>query len=322
MYVSAIKNLLKRSVHTLSTTIPVKNKNNQIMIISDITGGLGNQMFQYAIGRSLSLKSGQTLRLDTSSFNRQALHQGFELKHVFKLAALVASQAEINEVLGWQSSRLVRRLLARPAMSKFIKKSFVVEPHFHYWSGIEKIPKQCYLYGYWQSERYFRASATEITGDFTFSQSLDSENLQLAELISKVNAVSLHVRRGDYVTNLKATITHGLCSLDYYSEAVKHISSYVVNPHFLIFSDDIDWVKENMDLNIPCTYVCHNQDLQSHIDMRLMSLCQHNIIANSSFSWWGAWLNPNPRKIVIAPKRWFVADKNAVDLIPSTWVTL
>lgn len=292
------------------------------MIISDITGGLGNQMFQFAVGRALAQKFEQPLLLDTSSFNKNSLHQGFELKRIFKLAAKVATKDDIDGLLGWQSSRKVRRCLIPPAMSGFRKKSLVVEPHFHYWSGIESVPRNCYLQGYWQSEQYFESSASEISKDFTFLKPITDANLELAEKISQVNAVSVHVRRGDYVSNPLANFTHGVCTLDYYTSAIRRICDSISDPHFFIFSDDIRWVRENMDLNFLCSYVDHNRLLNSFIDMRLMSICQHNIIANSSFSWWAAWLNHNPRKIVIAPKKWFVGDKDSTDLIPSTWVSL
>jgi Glycosyl transferase family 11 len=132
----------------------------------------------------------------------------------------------------------------------------------------------------------------------------------------------LHIRRGDYVQNPKASAVHGTSTLDYYSEAIQLMIGEVGMPHVFIFSDDIDWVKGNLIIPSPHTFVCQNIGADSYRDMQLMSLCKHNIIANSSFSWWGAWLNPNPEKIVIAPKQWFVNANNTVDLLPSTWITL
>jgi hypothetical protein len=151
---------------------------------------------------------------------------------------------------------------------------------------------------------------------------LSSYNADLVEQISKVNAVSLHVRRGDYVQNAKTNANHGVCSLDYYRAAIQNILERVEAPSFFIFSDDIPWVKEHLVLDIPCRYVDHNQGVESYNDMRLMSLCRHHIIANSSFSWWGAWLNPDPQKIVIAPQKWFANDNIVDDLFPPEWVTM
>jgi hypothetical protein len=132
----------------------------------------------------------------------------------------------------------------------------------------------------------------------------------------------MHVRRGDYASNPKTGATHGLCSLDYYEEAIRYISERVEQPIFFIFSDDINWVKCNLKVDFPCQYVDHNKSMESFNDMRLMSLCQHHIIANSSFSWWGAWLNPGQKKIVIAPRRWFLNSNNVEDLYPASWVRL
>jgi hypothetical protein len=176
--------------------------------------------------------------------------------------------------------------------------------------------------GYWQSEKYFSEFSQQIRRDFSFCKPLSSDNEEFANEINHINAVSLHVRRGDFVNNPTTLATHGLCSLDYYRAAVQYISYRVNQPHFFIFSDDIAWTKENLEIVFPCHYVDHNQGAESHNDMRLMSLCQHHIIANSSFSWWGAWLNPSKEKIVIAPKRWFAKQIDTRDLLPPSWVVL
>lgn len=292
------------------------------MIISQIIGGLGNQMFQYAAGRALSLRLGQPLRLDIAGFDGYGLHQGFELQRVFNCPAETATEANVRSILGWQFSPAIRRVLTRPGMVAFRREGFVVEPHFHYWPEINHVPRDCYLAGYWQSEQYFREAASVIHADFTFKSLPVNRNAELAEQIGQVNAVSLHVRRGDYVNNPKTNVVHGVCSLDYYRDAVQHVSSRVENPYFFIFSDDMAWVKERLKMDLPCQYVDHNCGADSYNDMRLMSLCRHHIIANSSFSWWGAWLNRNPDKIVVAPKKWFANDKNISDLFPAGWVIL
>jgi len=164
--------------------------------------------------------------------------------------------------------------------------------------------------------------ASQIRADFTFQLPLENKNAELAKQINQVSAVSLHVRRGDYANNPKTTATHGLCSLDYYRAAIRHVSDRIEQPYFFIFSDDIGWVKDNLKMDFPCQYVDHNQGAESYNDMRLMSMCKHHIIANSSFSWWGAWLNPNVEKTVIAPKLWFANATNTQDLIPQSWVKL
>jgi hypothetical protein len=292
------------------------------LIISQIIGGLGNQMFQYAAGRALSLTRIQSLRLDISKFAGYGLHQGFELQRVFDCPAEIATEVEVRNMLGWQFSNGIRRVVGQPVMAAFRRKGFVVEPHFHYWPGINGVPEDCYLAGYWQSEQYFQAHAKTIRADFIFKLPLTSKNAELANQIARVKAVSLHVRRGDYINNPKTTATHGLCSLDYYRAAVQHISDRVEHPYFFVFSDDISWVQEHLEIHFPCQYVDHNKGTESYNDMRLMSLCQHHIIANSSFSWWGAWLNPSKDKVVVAPKQWFANETNTQDLIPQSWVRL
>ncbi|MDO8927293.1 MAG: alpha-1,2-fucosyltransferase [Sideroxyarcus sp.] len=292
------------------------------MVISKVIGGLGNQMFQYAAGRAASLAQGVPLRLDISGFTNYGLHQGFELNRVFNCLADIACEGDVRRILGWQYLPIVREKLARPSLSICRGKGYVIEPHFHYWQGIESIPKECYLVGYWQSEKYFQNEAAAIHADFTFKLPLSGPNKELADKISLENAVSLHVRRGDYANNPITTATHGLCSIEYYQAAISHIAEKVESPHFYIFSDDVNWVKENLKINFPCHYVGHNQGAESYNDMRLMSLCRHHIIANSSFSWWGAWLNRNPNKIVVAPKKWFANTNSTRDLFPQGWVTL
>ena len=292
------------------------------MIITNLIGGLGNQMFQYAAGRSLALSRKTEFRLDVSDFSGYRLHQGYELQRVFSCPAQIATTIDVRNILGWQSPQIMRQLFAKRVMSVFRCKEFVVEPHFNYWREINGIPSNSYLSGYWQSEEYFRETTQVIRTDFTFKEPADGRNAELVEQIGRANAISLHVRRGDYVKNPKTTATHGLCSLEYYQSAIQYVIDRVERPSFYIFSDDPAWVRENMKIEHPSVYVDHNHGAESYNDMRLMSLCKHHIIANSSFSWWGAWLNPNPEKIVVAPRKWFANNNDVSDLFPSGWVTL
>jgi hypothetical protein len=300
----------------------MRNYGNIKMIITKILGGLGNQMFQYAIGRAISLEYATSLRLDISGFEKYKLHQRIEFKRIFNCAEVIAQEADLRDVLSWQCSTRIRQFLLRPSMAVFRRKEFVVEPSFQYWPGIKDIPANSYLSGYWQSEKYFLDFATQIREDFTFKQPLNSLNAELAKTIAQINAVSLHVRRGDYANNPLTTATHGLCSLEYYRSAIKYISKKIQHPHFMVFSDDIEWVKNNLQIDFPHQYVDHNHGAESYNDMRIMSMCKHHIIANSSFSWWGAWLDPRADKIVVAPAGWFAHETNTQDLIPQSWVRM
>jgi hypothetical protein len=293
------------------------------MIIANLIGGLGNQMFQYAAGRALARARGQPLRLDISGFDGYGLHQGFELQRIFNCEAKIASDEEVRTILGWRAASIMRRILARPGCIALHGKMLVLEPHFHYWPGIRDVPATVYLQGYWQSEKYFADATDVLRADFVFRQPMSEVNAAWAERIDRCMAVSLHVRRGDYVSDPRTRAILGSCSPDYYRSAVRYVSERADTPEFFVFSDDIAWVRDNIDFGFPCHYIDHNRGMESYNDMRLMSLCRHHIIANSSFSWWGAWLNARADKIVVAPARWFAGDaRRADDLIPQEWVTL
>lgn len=293
------------------------------MIIANIIGGLGNQMFQYASARALALRKGVPLKLDVSGFATYGLHQGFELSHVFNIDTDIAESDDVRKILGWQSRPRIRSLLSWPRFSLLRSNKLIIEPSFHYWEKINEVPDNCYLKGYWQTEKYFNDAAADIRRDFVFHNPLNDKNAESASLISEVNSVSLHVRRGDYVSDARTAETHGLCSIEYYRAAIQLVLARVPNAHFFIFSDDVCWVRKNLPLDLPTNYIDHNQGRQSFNDMRLMSLCKHNIIANSSFSWWGAWLNANHNKIVVAPSRWFnSAQHDTRVLYCRDWVVL
>jgi len=292
------------------------------MIMLNIIGGLGNQMFQYAAGKALALKIGQDLMVDIAEFSGYQLHHGFELNRLFNCNAEIASHKDVSNILGWQALKFAQRFLKKPQLKLFRRQSFVVEPHYHHWPMLNEIKGNAYLLGYWQSEKYFADYSEEIRQAFTFKLSLSMENSKIADQILNVNAISLHVRRGDYVSDSKNSFI-GVCSLDYYQNAISYIKSIVDSPVFYIFSDDINWVKAHIVLDSPAVFVSHNQGAESYNDMRLMSMCKHHIIANSSFSWWGAWLNAHPEKIVIAPKKWFASDQfDTSDLLPSSWIRI
>lgn len=293
------------------------------MIIVRISGGLGNQMFQYAAGLALALHHRAEIKLDLSWFATNQLHQGFELARVFGLDHDEATAADYRQMLGWRGSGFIRPWLERRRMQWLRPAAYVSEPHFHYWKEFLDAPADTYLDGYWQSEKYFIGIAPLVRQVFNFAPPMSVWNQELGQQIQECNSVSLHVRRGDYVANPVVSGVHGVCNLDYYQTAIEEIRKRVVNPHFFIFSDDFDWAKNNLRLNHPFEFIEHNRGGESYNDMRLMSLCKHHIIANSSFSWWGAWLNPNPEKSVVAPRRWFAnypADTR--DLYGDGWIRL
>lgn len=292
------------------------------MIISAILGGIGNQMFQYAAARALALSRSEPLLIDLSGFEGYTLHQGYELQRVFSLEVNLASQEQIRSVLGWRSCSFIRRLLKQRPCAPFRGKHLAIEPHFNYWPGLAAASSPLYMMGYWQSERYIGKYEKQIREDFQFRHPLQGANAELATQMETCSSVSLHIRRGDYVTHKATSKIMGLCTLDYYREAVSYIAEHVSNPVYFVFSDDMEWVKQSVDFLPRYVLVDQNRGLKSYCDMQLMSTCRHHIIANSSFSWWGAWLNPASNKIVIAPKKWFRNNLDDIDLVPPRWVKL
>ena len=290
------------------------------MIIVGMIGGLGNQMFQYALGRALSVEQNVCLRLDVSGFESYRPHRDFELARVFGVTTPLCSRRDRVSVLGWRGNDLVFRLFTRRRMALVRGPQLIVEPHFHYWESLPRSQRECYLVGFWQSEKYFSSIAPLIRRDFAFAAPL-AGNSKWVEKMSSCESVSVHVRRGDYASDTRTHTTHGLCDLEYYERAISCIAARVPSPEFFVFSDDPLWARDNIKLGNRCHYVDGNVELRSYDDMRLMSLCKHHIIANSTFSWWGAWLNARQEKIVVAPERWFATDRNdPKDLIPESWI--
>jgi hypothetical protein len=182
---------------------------------------------------------------------------------------------------------------------------------------------QAYLDGFWQSEQYFSPIANLIRQDLQLKNPLPENLKALVTQIQSTNAIAVHVRRGDYVSNPTTTAYHGVCSVQWYEDAAKYMIEKIENPVFFVFSDDYEWVRKNIYFDAPTVFITPSPDGQECNDLHVMSLCQHNIIANSSFSWWGAWLNANPNKIVIAPQQWFAAgNHDTKDLIPHSWIRL
>lgn len=295
------------------------------MIISKLKGGLGNQMFQYAAARVLSVKHNTRLKLDLSFFkdnnaDRRRTQRKYEL-NVFQHQAVIASEFELMAYEKIAKFNVILKLKRIIPFLPIIQAFY--EPHFHYSVEIEKVSNNTILDGYWQSEKYFAGFENLIRDDFLFSRSHDHQNKIFADEISSCNAVSIHVRRGDYISNPDVVLQHPVCDIGYYRKAIDVITGKVTSPVFYIFTDDYDWARENFLFNLPIKFINHNKGNKNFEDMWLMSLCKHHILANSSFSWWGAWLNADEDKIVIAPRIWFKDNSiNTDDLIPEKWIRL
>ena len=291
------------------------------MIITKLNGGLGNQMFQYAIGRKIALKYNTALVLDTTSFEMYKLRK-YNLDQ-FNFEDQIASNYELV-LFGLKEERNPVKKAYYQIAKKLFQPVLIHEKQFNFDSDVFKnTKKNTYLDGYWQSEKYFSDIRSVLLDDLTIKKPLKNKNLDFYNHISSVNSVSLHIRRGDYVSNEKTLNVHGICELNYYYKAIELISKKSGNPVLFIFSDDMQWVKENLKSSFETIFVDVNNADTSYEDLRLMSLCRHNIIANSSFSWWGAWLNNNNDKIVIAPKKWLNdLSIDTKDVIPGSWIKM
>lgn len=296
------------------------------MQIVKIIGGLGNQMFEYAFSKAYSLVNQCEVLLDLSWFDEiKNLPECAVAKRVYELKHFSINPrfANIEDVLYFTKPkkillpRFVRNFFNLPKYTNKVTNE-KVEQVFD--KKLLKKKNNIYFEGYFQTEKYFKAFREEILKDFTLKTELNEENKKILEQIKNTESVSLHVRHGDY---LKLQNVYKICSLEYYQNAIDLIKDKVKNPHLYIFSDDIEWVRENFKLNCPYTIVDINSTEEGYFDLELMKNCKHNITANSSFSWWGAWLNENPNKIVITPKTWFVNDdEKRIDRTPAEWLQL
>lgn len=296
------------------------------MVVVKIKGGLGNQLFQYAAGLQLASARGVELKLDLSFYeqDKTANHVAFALGQ-FNIDSQIALPDELSCFESENPNGLLGRFLRQLVFCfRTVSRGHIfLEKHFHYDPQIINVPKKILLDGYWQSEKYFYDISDKIREKFEPKIKFSNKDIEVAEDINKKNSVSVHIRRGDYVSNKLANEYHGVCNIDYYLRAFDYIHRQIQCPSFFVFSDDIPWVKQNLGFLKNTIFVDHNDERRAVHDLYLMSLCRHHIIANSTFSWWGAWLGEFPDKIVVAPRKWFSKPEiNTSDLLPASWVTL
>lgn len=295
------------------------------MIVIKMDGGLGNQMFQYALASILAKKTNTSVLLDMCFFDETEKRLGhtprnFELP-VFNNFYTSATGVDILFFKQLSFFNKVKRELG------FNYPKMYQEPSFSFDEKVLAIKTPVYIRGFFQSYKYFIGYENLIQKLFTFPfDTLDADNKKTVLSIKKTNSIAIHVRRGDYVNDAKTQQYHGNCSLEYYFKAISLLNVASNDFTLFFFSDDSQWVKEQFkDLPHSKVFVDQNNGENSWKDMLLMSSCNHNIIANSSFSWWAAWLNTNPKKMVIAPKVWFTKSEEEMctkDLTPPEWMRL
>ncbi len=293
------------------------------MVIAQLVGGLANQMVIYAAARSLAEHLHVELKLDITQLDKDN-SRNYALHHLGITAAL-ATQEEINKVLRKSQFWLINKIQKK--VHKFYKGNALgvyQDPPVKFDPNFFALKDNTYIKGTYISKSYFESIASILKQEFQIKSPLSPQTERLLKIMASQNSISIHVRRGDYADNGKTQQVHGLLSLDFYKKAIQYCDERMQAPVYYVFSDDVSWVKKNLDINGSIYFIDHTNADRAYEDVLMMSQCKHNIIANSGFSFWGAWLNANKEKLVIAPEQWF-ADKalnKQFDLLPEEWVKL
>lgn len=283
------------------------------MIIIKLNGGLGNQLFEYACARNLQLKNNDELYLDIEGFKRSPRHYSLE-KFVLNDSVKVLPEKECKSLILLQTISKLNRILAfklGPLFGAYIWKS----SNYRSLNVKDTKGKQFYLYGYWQSEEYFKEYSALIKQELKVKTEFPTICEDLLKEINKTNSVCVHIRRGDYVT---CGFLH--CNEMYYNKGIDYIFAKHFDSNYVVFSDDIEWVKNNMKFNHPVTYA--DVDIPDYETLRLMYLCRHFVMSNSSFSWWASYLCDNEDKIIIAPEYWLPKKKDNRSMYLDNWTIL
>lgn len=275
------------------------------MIISKVIGGLGNQMFQYAIAQAIAMENNDHFKLDINAFNSYELFD-YRLNE-FKTSCDFATKKDVESIIG--CSVFFRKLLRRIKLSNY----YVEKERTLFDDSVFK-KKHIYLDGYWQNEKYFSKYRKTILEAFTPKCTFSKETESYYEQIKNSLSISVHVRRGDYLKHDEI----GVLPLNYYKKAIEYFLADNSKSCFYVFSNDIQWCKESFKDFENIVFI---DDTESEIaDLWLMTHCKNNIIANSSFSWWGAWLNKNNTKTVISPKQWMKVNPRNHKWVPDEWL--
>jgi hypothetical protein len=286
-------------------------------VLARLSGGLGNQMFQYAAARALADRHDADVVLDTRAFRAAALHAYTPRAYAlapFAVRARLGAADDLKPWPEWAAAAGSRIRTARPLLRRWH-----FERHITFDPAVPKLRPPVCLVGYWQSERYFSDRADAIRRDFQLREPLSGSNAEVLAVCRSAGSIGVHVRRGDFVSLATAARTHGTCSPDYYRRAITQLENESPGGRFVVFSDDAAWARAELPLAASTVFVNGNEQ-RPEIDMALMSACSHHIIANSSFSWWAAWLGQHAAQIVIAPTPWYADEKlDGRDLAVSGW---
>lgn len=288
------------------------------MIVVRLKGGMGNQLFQYALGRALSLRNNTTLGLDTSFFENPGLPVRVYDLDLFAISVKILSRKEIPILRRSYGKGLIGRMIAK--IRTRVLPSVGTEKGFAFNEKIFTAGPNLYLDGYWQTPKYFEDYKEVIQKDLTITAPLSSEIITLQQEIQNCISVCIHVRRADYVGNAM----HDVVTPEYYTKALAVLKEKTTIEHLYVFSDDIVWCKDTLRFEVPTTFVGDEYaGVRASGHFALMQSCKHFIIPNSSFSWWTAWLGTYPEKVVIAPVQWFGdASIDTSDRTPKEWIRI
>lgn len=296
------------------------------MIIVRLCGGLGNQLFQYAVGKQLAVMNNLPLKLDVSWVELPDVRK-YRLQF-YNISDPIASAREVEDYLAVYESQSLYARLYRKIQNRLPKRKrryFQESDFWAYEPDLLRITSSVFLEGFWQHHAYFEKLHPQVLQSIRLKDAYKAESYPVLEEIKKDStAVSLHIRRGDYVSDPYNLSFFGVMSPAYYHKAADYLQKRVQNPTFYIFSDDLTWAREHLQLNAPMVFVDIANGEKEYLELEAMSQCRHNIIANSSFSWWGAYLNQNPDKIVIAPEQWVAEEglKDKVHIQMPSWLLM
>jgi hypothetical protein len=294
------------------------------MKIVKFKGGLGNQLFQYALLRNLQIvHSCKNVKADFSYFDLLTKDEIRKPRILFlNILAEKATKSDIKKTLlfkriGNPLSIIYKSILY--AEKKLNKKYYFEESRKH--TNLDFIINYSYFDGYWQSWKYVEQIEETLRKEITPNIKHSANTIKIINKISSENSIFIGIRRGDYLASRKSINHYGSFELDYFKKAIKFVQQKVKDPVFYIFSNDIEWVKRNLNLGINIVYRENEKQTSDFEELFIMGACKHAIIVNSTFYWWGAWLISNKSKIVIAPKNWF-ADKSPIDIVPNSWIKI
>lgn len=284
---------------------------------------MGNQMFEYAYARHIAHKHNTKVVMDLEYLLDRTPRENFTFRdYDMEIFNIQENKATTEDLKWFFNDKLssAERVIYK-AKRLFNKPHFVNEKGFNFQPELLNAPDNSYITGYFQSPKYFDGIEDIIRKEFTFKLPILEGSKALQEQIHNTNSICINVRRGDFVSNPEVNKVHGLMGLEFYNEGIRLMKEKVADPHFFVFSDDVEWCEANLQFGAPATFVGHTHKGHKFSNyLNLMSQCKHYFIPNSTFAWWAAWLNQNPNKIVIAPKNWFSStETDTSGLIPDSW---